>query len=299
MPMLAEKGHTADYKPDISKAEVLETIGNYDGIIVRSKMTLNEAFLQQATRLKFIARAGAGLDQIDVDAVLKRGIQLINAPEGNRDAVAEHAMGMLLALMNHLPQANRQVRNRTWDREANRGTELKGKTVGIIGYGNTGHEFAKRIKAFGCNVLAYDKHKTGFSDAYAQESTLENIFAEAHVLSLHIPLTSETNRWFNEATFDLFRHSIFFINTSRGEVAPLTGIEAAIKKGKILGACLDVLENEKLDTLTPEQQSAFSYLAQSDRVLFSPHVAGWTHESYVKINQTLADKLSAAFPVLS
>jgi D-3-phosphoglycerate dehydrogenase len=296
LPMLESKGYTADYRPDISKVEVLETIGTYDGIIVRSKMTLDEAFLQRTTRLKFIGRAGAGLDQIDVDAVLKRGIQLFNAPEGNRDAVAEHAMGMLLSLMNHLPQADRQVRNLYWDREGNRGTELKGKTIGIIGYGNTGHEFAKRIQAFGCTVLAYDKYRQNFSDAYVTESSFEDITAQAQVLSLHIPLTPETNRWFTEATFDSFKHSIFFINTSRGEVAPLVALQAAIGKGKILGACLDVLENEKLHTLTDEQQAAFAYLSQSDRVLFSPHVAGWTHESYIKINETLVAKISTAFP---
>ncbi|MDJ1471990.1 NAD(P)-dependent oxidoreductase [Xanthocytophaga flava] len=297
LPMLGEKGYAVNYQPDISRAEVLETISNYEGIIVRSKMQLDEAFLERATKLKFIARAGAGLDQIDVDAVLKRDIQLFNAPEGNRDAVAEHAMGMLLSLMNHLSRTDRQVRSLVWDREGNRGTELKGKTVGIIGYGNTGHEFAKRIKAFGCNVLAYDKYLKEFSDEWVEESTLEEICDQAQVVSLHVPLTSETNRWFNEAMFDNFRHSVFFINTSRGEVAPFVALQAAIEKGKILGACLDVLENEKLKTLTSEQQSAFAYLAQSDKVLFSPHVAGWTHESYVKINEVLVHKISSTFPV--
>ncbi len=290
--MLEEKGHKPDYRPDISRAEVLEIIGDYEGIVVRSKMQLDEAFLQRATHLKFIARAGAGLDQIDVEAVLRRTIQLFNAPEGNRDAVAEHAMGMLLSLLNHLPQADKQVRNRVWNREVNRGTELKGMTVGIIGYGNTGREFAKRIQAFGCTVLAYDKYLQNFSDEYVRESTLEEIFAQVHVLSLHIPLTPETNRWFTKATFDAFTHSIFFVNTSRGEVAPLADVQAALEKGKILGACLDVLENEKLQSLTPEQEAAFAYLSQSDRVLFSPHVAGWTHQSYVKINEVLVAKIA-------
>ena len=227
-----------------------------------------------------------------MEAVTKRGIRLLNAPEGNRDAVAEHAVGMLLALMNHLPRADRQVRSGTWDREGNRGTELKGKTVGIVGYGNTGREFARRVAAFGCPVLAYDKYLTGFSDAYVQESTLEEILEKAQVVSLHVPLTPETNGWFGAGLFAAFRHNVFFINTSRGEIAPLAALRTAIESGKILGACLDVLENEKLDTLGHDQQAAFDYLKQSEKVLFSPHVAGWTHESYVKINETLVRKIN-------
>jgi len=299
LPMLAEKGYAADYRPDIRPTEVLDTISDYAGIIVRSKMTLDEAFLQQAVNLRFIARAGAGLDQIDIDAVLRRNIQLLNAPEGNRDAVAEHAMAMLLSLMNHLRLADQQVRNHVWNREGNRGTELKGKTVGIIGYGNTGREFARRLSSFGCTVLAYDKYLHSYSDEYAQESSLAVIFEHAQILSLHIPLTPETNHWFDEATFDRFRQSIFFINTSRGEIAPFAGLRTGIEKGKIAGACLDVLENEKLQTLTPAQKADFDYLIHSDKVLFSPHVAGWTHESYVKINQVLVNKIVAKFPIPS
>ncbi len=293
VPMLAEKGHVADYEPDITRTEILDRIVGYDGIIVRSKTAIDAELLQHAARLKFIARAGAGLDQIDVGAVEQRNIRLFNAPEGNRDAVAEHAVGMLLCLMNGIHVADRQVRNQIWNREGNRGVELKGRTVGIIGYGNTGREFARRIRAFGCEVLAYDKYLENFSDGFVRESTLETIFEQSQVVSLHVPLTPETNRWFTRATFERFRHSIFLINTSRGEVVPLSDLRQALEAGMVRGACLDVLENEKLDTLTPSQREAFDYLCQSPKVIFTPHVAGWTHESYMKINEVLVDKITA------
>lgn len=294
VPLLADQGHTADYRPDITRAEILECLAGYDGIIVRSKTAIDEPLLQRATRLRFVARAGAGLDQIDAGAVARRGIRLFNAPEGNRDAVAEHAVGMLLCLMNGIHVADRQVRGLAWNREGNRGTELKGRTVGIIGYGNTGREFARRIQAFGCEVLAYDKYLENFSDAFARESTLETIFEQAQVLSLHVPLTPETNRWLTLPVYNRFRHGFFLINTSRGEVVPLADLQQAIGAGIVRGACLDVLENEKLDTLTASQREAFDALCQSGRVLFTPHVAGWTHESYVKISEVLVSKITAA-----
>lgn len=294
VPMLAEKGHVADYEPDITRTEILNRIAGYDGIIVRSKTIMDEQLLQRATRLRFIARAGAGLDQIDVGAVAKRNIRLFNAPEGNRDAVAEHAVGMLLCLMNGIHVADRQVHNQIWDREGNRGVELKGKTVGIIGYGNTGREFARRIRAFGCEVLAYDKYLENFSDGFARESTLEAIFGQAQVVSLHVPLTPETDRWLAQPVYNRFIHGFFLINTSRGEVVPLTDLRQAIESGIVRGACLDVLENEKLDTMTPGQHEDFDYLCRSGKVIFTPHVAGWTHESYVKINEVLVGKITAA-----
>lgn len=294
VPMLAEKGHVADYEPDITRTEILNRIAGYDGIIVRSKTIMDEQLLQRATRLRFIARAGAGLDQIDVGAVAKRNIRLFNAPEGNRDAVAEHAVGMLLCLMNGIHVADRQVHNQIWDREGNRGVELKGKTVGIIGYGNTGREFARRIRAFGCEVLAYDKYLENFSDGFARESTLEAIFGQAQVVSLHVPLTPETDRWLAQPVYNRFIHGFFLINTSRGEVVPLTDLRQAIESGIVRGACLDVLENEKLDTMTPGQREDFDYLCRSGKIIFTPHVAGWTHESYVKINGVLVGKITAA-----
>lgn len=293
LPMLEDKGFTADYLPKIQRSEIIDALQNYNGMIIRSKTTVDEALLAKANPLQFIARAGAGLDQIDLDAVNKRNIQLFNAPEGNRDAVAEHAIGMLLCLFNKLHTANQQVRSRVWDRERNRGVELGGKTVGIIGYGNMGRAFARRLSAFGCKVLAYDKYLTGFSDAYAQEAAMEELFARCQILSLHVPLTPETNKLVNTDFINRFRHPIYIINTARGEIIPLNALQEALQSGKVLGACLDVLENEKLQTLTPVQQAAFAYLVSTEQVLFSPHVAGWTHESYVRINEVLVGKISA------
>jgi D-3-phosphoglycerate dehydrogenase len=291
LPLLQEQGFEADYRPDISKDEVSTIVSAYDGLIVRSKLTITASFLEKAPNLKFIARAGAGMDQIDVAAAQKQGVHLLNAPEGNRDAVAEHAVGMLLCLFNKLRVGDQQVRQGIWDREGNRGLEIMGKTVGIIGYGNTGRAFSQRLQGFGCRVLAYDKYVKGFGNAAAEESTLEAIFDQADVLSLHIPLTSETQGWVNEDFLYRFKKNIFLINTARGELVPLADLRKAIESGKVVGACLDVLENEKLKTLTPAQQQSFAALTQSEQVLFTPHVAGWTHESYVKINETLVRKI--------
>jgi len=292
LPLLAAKGLSADYRPGIRREEVYDAVGDYEGLVVRSKITVDEALLQRAPRLRFIARAGAGMDQVDVEACQKRNIALFNAPEGNRVAVAEHALGMLLCLFNKLHLADRQVRGGTWDREGNRGVELMGKTVGIIGYGNTGREFARRVKAFGCPVLAYDKYRQGFGDAFAEESTLEAIIEQADVLSLHVPLTPETLGWVDETFLGRFRKDIYLVNTARGEIVPLPGLVAALENGKVRGACLDVLENEKLAALNPAQKAAFEALAASDRVLLTPHVAGWTHESYRKINLVLVEKIA-------
>ncbi len=292
LPLLAAKGLSADYRPALKREEVYDAVGDYEGLVVRSKITIDEALLGRAPRLRFIARAGAGMDQIDVEACRKRGIALFNAPEGNRVAVAEHALGMLLCLFNKLHLADRQVREGTWDREGNRGVELMGKTVGIIGYGNTGREFARRVRAFGCPVLAYDKYRQGYGDAFAEASTLEAIFERADVLSLHVPLTPETLGWVDETFLGRFRKSIYLVNTARGEIVPLAGLVAALGSGKVHGACLDVLENEKLAALNPAQRIAFDALAASDRVLFTPHVAGWTHESYRKINLVLVEKVA-------
>jgi D-3-phosphoglycerate dehydrogenase len=293
LPLLEGKGLAADYRPELTKEEIMAIVGDYDGLVVRSKVAINEDFLQQAGGLKFIARAGAGMDQIDVDAAGKKGIALLNAPEGNRVAVAEHAIGMLLCLFNKLHLADRQVRAGVWDREGNRGLELLGKTVGIIGYGNTGRELARRIGAFGCRVLAFDKYIGDFSDKHAQQRTLAAIFEESDIVSLHVPLSSETLGWVNKSFLEGFRKNIFLINTSRGEIVPLADLVWALESGRVQGACLDVLENEKLKTLTTAQKEAFDYLAASERVLLSPHVAGWTHESYVKINQVLVEKIAA------
>ena len=289
--MLSEIGLEADYRPEISGEEIQSIIGEYEILFVRSKITVDDNFLSHASHLKVIGRAGAGIDQLDMDALERRGIVLINAPEGNRDAVAEHAVGMLLCLMNKMLIADTQVRSGIWDREGSRGIELAQKTVGIIGFGYMGQAFAQRLKGFGCNILAHDKFKTGFGDVEVKESSMEEIWQEADILSLHIPLTAENRGLVNLDYLNRFKKDIFIINTARGEILPLKDLRLALENGKVKGAALDVLENEKLHQLSASQKENFDYLVKSQKVIFTPHVAGWTHESYVKINRTLVEKL--------
>ena len=282
-------GYTCNYQPLIKLDEVLAIIAGYEGLMVRSKFQVDRAFLDAAINLKFIARAGAGMDNIDEAYATEKGIMLVNAPEGNRDAVGEHAVGMLLSLMNNLNRADAEVRAGLWQREANRGYELKGRTVGIIGYGHMGQSFARKLKGFEVDVIAYDKYKTGFSDAYAREVSMEEIVKHSEVLSLHVPLTPETNGLVNDEYLYHFRKPIFLLNTSRGKVVQTQAVLNAIKQGKILGAGLDVLETEKFPALG--EQSWFEELRQSGKVLLSPHVAGWTFESYRKISEVMAQKI--------
>lgn len=237
-----------------------------------------------------MARAGAGLDNIDETAAKAKNIQLINAPEGNCDAVGEHAVGLLLALMNNFRKADIEIRNGIWDREGNRGYELKGKTVGLIGYGFMGQQMARKLAGFEVNVIAYDKYKTGFSDAYAREVSMEEIVKHSDVLSLHIPLTNETRQMVNDEYFFHFKKSIFFINTARGEIVNTIAVLNAIKTGKILGAGLDVLETEKFPPLA--EKPFFDELKVNEKVILTPHVAGWTFDSYRKISEVLAEKLA-------
>jgi D-3-phosphoglycerate dehydrogenase len=282
-------GYTCNYQPLIKLDEVLAIIANYEGLMVRSKFQVDHAFLDAAVNLKFIARAGAGMDNIDEAYAAEKGIMLVNAPEGNRDAVGEHAVGMLLSLMNNLNQADAEVRAGLWQREANRGYELKGRTVGIIGYGHMGQSFARKLKGFEVDVIAYDKYKTGFSDAYAREVSMEEIVKHSEVLSLHVPLTPETNGLVNDEYLYHFRKPIFLLNTSRGKVVQTQAVLNAVKQGKILGAGLDVLEVEKFPALG--EQPWFDELKNSDKILLSPHVAGWTFESYRKISEVMAQKI--------
>jgi D-3-phosphoglycerate dehydrogenase len=292
LPMLQKLGYQTEYQPKITRKEICESITNYVGLIIRSKTFVDAELLVNAHQLKFIGRAGAGLDLIDIDIVKAKNIALFSANEGNRVAVAEHVLGMVLCLMNNILIADYEIRKGFWQREKNRGVELMGKTVGIIGYGNNGSETAKRFKAFGCKVLAFDKYKTDFSDEFVEESSMENIFENASVLSLHIPLTNETNAWVNNSFFSNFKNDIFFINASRGEIVSLSDLAENIEKGRVKGACLDVLENEKIQKLSIEQKLVFDKLVSSNRVIFTPHIAGWTFESYKKINEVLIGKIS-------
>ena len=293
--LLLNIGIKADYQPAISAQKVAEIIGNYDGLILRSKIKLDKPLLEKGEKLRFIARAGAGLDTIDEAFLKEKNITLLNAPEGNRDAVGEHTIGLLLALMNNFQKGDKEVRQKNWLREANRGEEIGTKTVGIIGYGNMGQAFAKRLQGFGTSVIAYDKFRTNYGDAFAKETNLETIFAQADIVSFHIPLTPENRHVANESFFQKFNKNIYFINTARGEISTFKAIRNGLETGKIKGAALDVLENEKLQTLNTQQEANFNYLATSEKVIFSPHVAGWTVESLQKINEVLVQKIKQLF----
>lgn len=284
-------GYHCDYRPAIKAEDAFAIIGNYEGLVIRSKFRLDREYIDAAQNLRFICRAGAGLDNIDEAYAKEKGINLINAPEGNMDAVGEHAVGMLLSLMNNFNAADAEIRNGSWRREANRGYELKGKTVGIIGYGFMGRSFAKKLSGFEVNVIAYDKYKTGFTDQYAREVSMEEIVKQSDVLSLHVPLTAETRGLVDEEYLFHFKKPIFLINTARGKVVKTTAVLHAIKEGKILGAGLDVLEIEKFPALA--EQSWFDELKRSGKVLLTPHVAGWTFDSYRQISEVLAEKLLA------
>lgn len=286
----AEKlGYQCNDEPLFTRQQTLQVLQDYEGLVIRTKFLVDKEVIDAAPKLKFIARAGAGMDNIDEGYARFKGIICINAPEGNRDAVAEHAIAMLLALANNLCKSDKEIRNGIWDRKGNRGWELKGKTIGIIGYGNTGRSLAQKLYGFEVEVLVYDKYKTSYSDAYAREVSMEQIVKQVDVLSFHIPLTKETRQMVNDEYLFHFRKQIFILNTSRGEIINTSGILKAISSGKIIGAGLDVLETEKFPALANEPW--FKELANNKHVLLSPHVAGWTFDSYRKISEVLAGKL--------
>lgn len=280
------------------KSEVEKRIHLYDGLIIRSRFTIDQSFLEKAQNLKFIGRLGAGLENIDVDYARYKGIFLAAAPEGNRNAVGEHALGLLLALFNNLTKANREVKKGIWDREGNRGIELDGKTVGIIGYGNTGKAFAKKLSGFDVEVICYDIIG-GVSDENARQVGIMELEQRSDVISLHVPQTELTLGMINTEFINAFQKSFWLLNTARGKCVVTEDLVAALKSGKILGAGLDVLEYEKTsfeDMFTQhELPEAFQYLIDADNVILSPHVAGWTVESKEKLAQTIVDKIKSRF----
>ncbi len=281
-----------------SKSEVEAKIHQYDGIIIRSRFSIDKTFLDKATNLKFIGRVGAGLENIDCDYAEQKGVYLIAAPEGNRNAVGEHSLGMLLSLFNKLNKADNEVRSGKWLREENRGIELDGKTVGLIGYGNMGKSFAKKLRGFDVEVLCYDL-KPNIGDENCKQVSLEELQKKADILSLHTPQTSLTINMVNEAFINKFKKNFWLINTARGKSVVTADLVSALKSGKILGAGLDVLEYEKksFENLFTESEipAAFQYLINSENVILSPHVAGWTIESKEKLAQTIVDKIKAKF----
>jgi D-3-phosphoglycerate dehydrogenase len=301
-PVLTEEltlmGYRCDYFDSYSRDNYLQIIGQYFGIIIRGKIKLDKEMLTAARQLKFIGRVGAGMENIDVAFAESIGIACLNAPEGNRDAVGEHAIGMLLMLMNRLRIADREVRQGVWLREENRGTEIKDKTVAIIGYGNMGGAFARVLIGFGANVIAYDKYKSNYSDDFVRESDMQTIFDEADIVSLHLPLTPETTFLVDEDYLKKFRKNIYLINTARGRNVKTADLVKQMKTGKVLGAALDVLEYEKLSFEALNQQSLpedFNWLIHSDKVVLSPHIAGWTHESNYKLAMTMVEKVRRLF----
>ena len=288
---LDKAGISYSYQPDFTREQAEEQIPNFDGLIIRSKFQVDKEFIDINPNLKMIGRAGAGMDNIDEAYAASKGIFLIPANEGNRDAVGEHMIGMLLSLMNNLNRGNREIREGQWNREENRGYELKGRTVALIGYGHNGQAMAKKLSGFDVNVIAYDKYKTGFSDQYATEVSMEEVVRRADVLSFHIPLTRETKGLVDDEYLFHFRKPIFFLMGARGGIVNVPAVIKKLDEGKIIAAAFDVLPVEKFPALG--EQSWYQNLIERDNVLLSPHVAGWTFESYYKLSDVLADKIIA------
>jgi D-3-phosphoglycerate dehydrogenase len=281
---------------NLKKEEVLLIIDQYNGVAIRSRFKIDRDFIEKARHLKFIARAGAGMENIDEAAAIHFGVNLINAPEGNRDAVGEQAIGMLLVLMNNLIRADKEVRNGIWKREENRGLELKGKTVGIIGFGNMGTAFAKKLQGFEVEILVNDPYKKIDTNEFkdVKQVELNELIASSDIISMHVPLTEETRYMVNDHFFKSATKPLYFINTSRGKVVDTNALVNAMKSGIVKGACIDVIEYESTSFEQLDASSLpepFQYLLQSDRVVLSPHIAGWTHESNEKIAMTMASKI--------
>ena len=298
LAQFAELGFQNDEEYTASKEEVAQKIHEYDGIIIRSRFSLDEAFLKKATKLKFIGRLGAGLENIDLTYAKEREIFLAAAPEGNRNAVAEHTLGMLLSLFNKLNTADQEVRSGKWDREGNRGVELDGKTVGLIGYGNTGKAFAKKLRGFDIEVICYDI-LGGVGDENARQVGIMELQQRSDVLSLHVPQTPETKGMIHTEFINEFQKPFWLLNTARGKCVITKDLVAALESKKILGAGLDVLEFEKssFENMFSNNDipEAFQYLVKAENVILSPHVAGWTIESKEKLAQTIVDKIKATF----
>ena len=288
---LEEMGFEVVYRPEIKYNEALGVVGAYEGIIINSKIKAGVQLIDAGQRLKFIGRLGSGLDVIDEGYATEKNIRYFNTPEANCDAVAEHALGMLLSLLNNICHANNELHHGNWSREPNRGTELGGKTVGIIGYGNTGRAFAQRLQGFNVQVLAYDKYIGGFGKGHVQEATLQTLFDEADFLSLHTQLTDETRYMVNADFLKRFRKPFYLMNTSRGQVVRTADLLEAVSHGIVLGAALDVLENEKPDTYSEDEQKLFERLTREPRILLTPHIAGWTRESKQKIAESVLCKV--------
>ncbi|MBA2612874.1 MAG: hydroxyacid dehydrogenase [Bacteroidetes bacterium] len=293
---LVNSGFECDLFWNKSSKELISILPNYDALVIRSKFKVTKEIIDNCPKLKCIGRVGAGMENIDVEYASSKKIKCLNAPEGNRDALGEHTLAMLLMLFTNLKKADAEVRKGIWLRAENRGFEIKDKTIGIIGFGNMGSSFAKKISGFDCTVLVYDKYKTGFGNKYVIETAMERIFEECDIISLHVPLTKETEFMINTAFINKFKKGIYIINTARGNCLRTADLVSAIESGKVKGACLDVLEYESVSFEqidNKEIPEPLNYLIHSDKVVLSPHIGGWTHESNYKMSKIIAEKMIA------